>query len=936
MRQERKVVTVLFCDLVGFTSRAEEMDPEDVAALLVPYQARLKTELERYGGTVEKFIGDAVMALFGAPTAHEDDPERAVRAALAIRDFAEDEGLELRIGITTGEALINVEARPNRGETMATGDVINTAARLQSAAPVNGVLVGEATHRATRAAIEYEEREPVEAKGKAHPVAVWRALAARGRITLERMHDTQLVGRQQELMLLQGALTRARQELAPQLVTIVGVPGIGKSRLVFELFQLVHDDPELITWRQGRCLPYGDGVTFWALGEIVKAQAGILETDSPVSTEAKLETLTGDEWVRSHLRPLVGLGAEEELASDRRGEAFAAWRRFLEELAAERPLVVVFEDLHWADETLLDFVDNLVEWAGGVAILVACTARPELLERRPGWGGGKENALTLSLSPLSDDDTARVVAELLGQSVLPAETQQALLVRAGGNPLYAEQFARMLAEGGRLDGAAIPETVQGLVAARLDLLSPDEKTLLQDAAVLGRTFWSGGLRSLAPVDANALDDRLHSLERKQFIRRERESAVAGEDQHSFRHVLVRDVAYAQIPRAARAEKHQLTAKWIESLGRAEDHAELLAHHYLQALELTRAAGGDVSALAERARVALRAAGDRALALSAFPSATVFYGAALELSSEHDLDRPQLTFRYGSSLRYSERGQPVLESAFDELLAAGDRETAAEAKLMLAPILWHAGNRDGCFEQLEVAERLLRGTGTTRAKTLLLTQLARYRMLAGEEDAVPIGEEAIRLAEELGLDEMKVSALTTIGSARWEDDLRGIQELEEAIALAEAINSAEVVRAYTNLAVQYVASLGDLPRAVEANRRGIEEAHRFGDELGLRFLLGNEMANCFVIGDWDSTQRLAADFIAQHEEAPHYHDAAALGPRRGRGSSRSGAARARARRHVEPDSPLPGDRASASLVVDRRRFEGVARESSRWGEGISVA
>jgi len=333
MAQERKVVTVLFCDLVGFTSRAEDMDPEDVAALLVPYQARLKEELERYGGTVEKFIGDAVMALFGAPTAHEDDPERAVRAALAIRDFARDEGIELRIGITTGEALISLEAQPEHGETMATGDVINTAARLQTAAPVNGVLVGEATFRATRTAIEYEDREPVEAEGKSRPVPVWEALSPRARITLDRLHGASLVGRAHELTLLEGALTRARQERLPQLVTLIGVPGIGKSRLVFELFQAVERDRELISWRQGRCLPYGDGVTFWALGEIVKAQAGILETDSALETEEKLKAAAEDPWIQTHLRPLVGLAAEHEGGTDGRDEAFAAWRGFLELLA---------------------------------------------------------------------------------------------------------------------------------------------------------------------------------------------------------------------------------------------------------------------------------------------------------------------------------------------------------------------------------------------------------------------------------------------------------------------------------------------------------------------------------------------------------------------------------------------------------------------------
>ncbi len=462
-RRERKVVTVVFCDLVGFTSRAESMDPEDVEALLRPYHERVRAELERHGGTVEKFIGDAVMALFGAPTAHEDDPERAVRAALAIRDFAAEESLELRVGITTGEALISLDARPDAGEGMASGDVVNTAARLQSAAPVNGVIVDETTYRATRAAIDYDEAAPVEAKGKSEPIPVWLATAAHSRFGVDVAHEarTELVGRERELGVVRDAFERARHERTPQLLTLVGVPGIGKSRLVYELHRIVDADPELITWRQGRCLAYGDGITLWALGEIVKAQAGVLEQDTPEDIATKVhqvveDTLagSGDETrVEAHLLALLGLAGDAQLGGDRRNEAFAAWRRFLEGLAEQRPLVVVVEDIHWADESLLDFLDELVDWVTDVPLLVVATARPELLERRPGWGGGKLNATTLALSPLSDDQTAELIGRLLGRPLLAAEAQQTLLERAGGNPLYAEQFVELYTEQGSTDGA---------------------------------------------------------------------------------------------------------------------------------------------------------------------------------------------------------------------------------------------------------------------------------------------------------------------------------------------------------------------------------------------------------------------------------------------------------------------------------------------------
>ena len=405
------------------------------------------------------------------------------------------------------------------------------------------------------------------------------------------------------------------REREPQLITLVGVPGIGKSRLVYELFQTIETgDYGLVFWRHGRSLPYGEGVTFWALGEMVKAQAGILESDSPEQAEEKLrqavERFVSDgadaAWVERQLRPLAGLEADEE-AGDRREEAFAAWRRYLEAIADERPLVLVFEDLHWADDALLDFVDYLVDWASGVALLVVCTARPELLTRRTTWGGGKVNSSTILLSPLSDDETAKLLHALLGRSAVDADVQARLLEHAGGNPLYAEEFIRMVTS--RPDEVVLPETVQGIIAARLDTLPAEEKELLQDAAVIGRTFWLGALGR----ERWTLEERLHSLARKEFVTRSRRSSVAGEDEYAFRHALVRDVAYEQIPRAARVDKHRTAAEWMESLGRPEDHAEMLAHHYASAIEYARATGQNVDLLAHRGRSALRDAGDRALA-----------------------------------------------------------------------------------------------------------------------------------------------------------------------------------------------------------------------------------------------------------------------------------------------------------------------------------
>jgi class 3 adenylate cyclase/tetratricopeptide (TPR) repeat protein len=888
-REERKIVSVLFADLVGFTGRAEQLDPEDVRALLAPYHARLREELERYGGTVEKFIGDAVMALFGAPVVHEDDPERAVRAALTIRDWAREGGkLQLRIAVATGEALIALGASPLKGEGMASGDVVNTAARLQIAAPVDGILVDETTHRATQHAIEYRAAAPVEAKGKAEPVAAWEALEARARFGVDtaRRPRAPLVGRDRELETLVGALARVREDRSLQLLTLVGVPGIGKTRLVLELFQAVEADPDLIYWRQGRSLPYGEGVSFWALGEMVKAHAGIFDTDSPGEAERKLRRAIEADisdakdaaWVEGHLRPLVGLAGDAEAYADQRAESFAAWRRFFEALGEERPLVLVFEDLHWADEGLLDFIDHLIDWAVGVPILVVCTARPELLSLRSGWGGGKPNAATLSLSPLSDDQTARLLAGLLERSVLPAETQTALLQRAGGNPLYAEEFVRMVADRNLVTGEEelpLPESVQGIVAARLDALPDDEKALLQDAAVIGKVFWLGAAAGIGGLERSSAHELLHRLERKAFVRRERRSSVAEETEYAFGHLVVLDVAYGQIPRAPRAEKHRRAAEWIEALGRPEDHAEMLAHHYLTALELARAAGAETAALTEPARLALREAGDRAHRLSAYPAAKRFYGAALDLWPPDDRDRPALLLRYGRILLQTEVGlrADVLTEARDSLFGAGDLGATAEAEVLLGEMFRRQGVRDRAVEHFAQAESLVRDLPLSTSKANVFGGVSRFLTLAGEERAIRVGREALEMAAELGLDELRAHALTNIGTARLANgDLGGQGDLEESITISLEINSPESVRAYSNLG-SLLANLGELERsfAMHSEARGL--AKRFGLGEMTRKIEAERVWELYVRGRWEEGLALADELIADFEEKPYFMETA---------------------------------------------------------------
>jgi class 3 adenylate cyclase/tetratricopeptide (TPR) repeat protein len=871
VRRERKIVTVLFADLVGFTSRAEQLDPEDVDAELSRYHTKVRGDLEHFGGTVEKFIGDAAMAVFGAPVAHEDDPERAVRAAIAVRDWALQEGLELRIGITTGEALIRLGARPEAGEGMAVGDVVNTAARLQAAAPVNGILVGERTFRATERAIEYRSARPVEAKGKAQPVTAWEAVEPRSRlgVEVEQVPRTGLIGRGRELGLLRAAFERARAEREPQLVTLVGVPGIGKTRIVFELSRFLDADHDLITWRHGRCLPYGDGVSFWALGEIVKAEAGILESDGPEAAAKKLTAsvaalvaATDADWVERRLRPLVGLAGEEPGRGPRE-ESFPAWRRFLEGLAESGPAVLVFEDLHWADDGLLDFLDELAEWTSGIALLVVCTARPELLSRRTGWGGGRTNALTLSLPPLSAEETARLVHELLERTMLPAELQRAVLERAGGNPLYAEEFALMLKERGDAE-RAVPETVQGIIAARLDALEPEHKRLLQDAAVVGKVFWAGAVAALDGTGLQELERGLRELERRELVRRERRSSVEGETEYAFRHVLVRDVAYGQIPRVERSERHRSAAEWIAHLGRPDDHAELLAYHYLKALEYAGAAGLDTAELAAPALAALREAGERAYALGAYPSAARYFRAALDLTGEDDPERAELLFRSGAAQFWSEgTGEDVLAETVSRLQHL-DRETAARAALLLSRAAWARGDSEAVGAWLAEVDGLLADHPLSIVRTEALVVRSSFYMLAGDyEQAIGLAREALVRVEGVERPELRARLLDVIGTSRVaQGDEGGIEDQRRAVEAArEGRAIFELHTAINNLGVS-MARLGRLRDAEEtaAERRAII------NELGvtaytLPFLVASEADADYCAGRWTAALEAIEGFLA---------------------------------------------------------------------------
>jgi class 3 adenylate cyclase len=891
--EERKVVSILFVDLVGFTAASERADPEDVRARLRPYHGRVKQEIERFGGTVEKFVGDAVMAAFGAPVAHEDDAERAVRAGLsvlgAIDELNEEvPGLELsvRAAVNTGEALVALGARPAEGEGFVTGDVVNTAARLQQAAPVGTLVVGEQTFQTTTQVIDYEELEPISAKGKVDPLSLWLAVRPRRPFGTEHDEDARapLVGREHELALLRETYSRTLRESSIQIVTLTGEPGVGKSRMVAELRLLVDEQPGPVVWRQGRCLPYGEGITFWALGEIVKAQAGVLESDGPERASEKLAAAVQEvveetpewAWFQAMLAPLVGAGTAESDGAVERSQSFTAWRRFFEGVASRGPLVLVFEDLHWADAAMLEFIEHLVDWSTDVPLLVLCTARPELYERRAGWGGGKRNSTTVSLSPLTTQETAQLIGTLLSQAVLPAETQAALLERAGGNPLYAEEFVRMLGDRGILErtGAVIrigagaeipvPETIQALIAARLDTLSSEVKSLLQAASVVGKVFWTGAVASVSRAAEDSVAEALHELARKELVRPVRSSSVQSEQEYTFWHVLVRDVAYGQIPRAARAAKHRAAAEWMERIAgeRVIDYAELLAHHYEQALELSRAAGADTRDLEEQTERFLVLAGQRALWLDV-GKAESYFRRALELFPREDPMRSEVLVHAAQAAALAGRSaeaEASYEEAIADFRARGNNLGAGDALVKLAAIIRDdQGVRAKAL--LDEAVDLLEREPASPELVGAYAEMTRYYHFAWPaEEALGWADKTLVAAEELRLEGPRLRALRYRGFARSElGDPRGLDDENEAFQASLELGGDHAMDAY--LAVSDLTWWGEGPAAgLDLYRAGIELAERSGRTYYSMYLKGESVWPLFDLGEWDALQDVAREVL----------------------------------------------------------------------------
>ncbi|HJP67177.1 MAG TPA: adenylate/guanylate cyclase domain-containing protein, partial [Actinomycetota bacterium] len=602
-REVRKTVTVVFTDVTGSTALGERLDPESLRRVMGRYFDEVRAVLERHGGTVEKFIGDAVMAVFGIPQLHEDDALRATRAAWDMRQalaelnqkLEQDLGvtIETRTGVNTGEV---VAGDASAGQALVTGDAVNVAARLEQAAQPGEILIGPDTHRLVRDAVDVEPTEPLTLKGKSDAVAAFRLLGVTAEALGAARHlEAPMVGRDQELSLLQWAFNRAVTERTCHLATVLGAAGVGKSRLASEFLRGVGDQATVL---RGRCLPYGDGITFWAVVEATHQAAGITDQDDPSVAKAKLAALVQDEEqgdrIAERVAQILGLVANHAVPE----ETLWAVRKLFESVARRRPLVLVFDDIHWAEPTFLDLIEHIADWSRDAPILLLAVARLELLELRPSWGGGKMNASTIALEPLSEQESEQLVENLLGR--LPAEAARRIAEAAEGNPLFVEEMVGMLIDDGLLvrdDGhwaptqdlstITVPPTIQALLAARIDRLVAEERQVIERASVVGRTFYRGAVTDMTPEEIRAMvPAQLQSLTRRELIR-PLPSDFAGEDTFRFRHILIRDSAYEAMPKEIRADLHERFAAWMEAAAgdRAREYEEILAYHMEQAYQL---------------------------------------------------------------------------------------------------------------------------------------------------------------------------------------------------------------------------------------------------------------------------------------------------------------------------------------------------------------
>jgi len=867
-------VSVLFADLVGFTTASEGRDAEDTRELLTRYFDTCRSIVERYGGTVEKFIGDAVMALWGAPIAHEDDPERAVRAALELVEAVPGlhPALQARAGVLTGEAAVTLGATD---QGMVAGDLVNTASRIQSAAKPGSVLVGDATKRASEAAIAYLDEGAHELKGKAEPVPLFRALrviANRGGQGRGGPLEAPFVGRSAELRLLKDLFHASADESRARLVSVVGVAGIGKSRLAWEFEKYIDGLIGDVWWHRGRCLSYGDGVAYWALAEMVRGRARILEDDPAESATGKVaamlelhvEDAEERAWIETRLLHLLGL--TDRTAPDRE-DLFAAWRRFFERLAEQGPLVLILEDLHWADEGLVSFVEYLLDWSRRHPIFVVTLSRPEVTDRHPGFPGTTRNAASLPLDPLSDDEMNQLLSGLVPD--LPDDVRERLRAAADGIPLYAVETLRMLRDRGLLtaDGAGdlsqleVPETLHALIASRLDALSDAERRLLQDGAVLGKTFTTRGLAALSGASEDDLEPLITDLVRKELLAVERDPFSPERGQLGFLQALVQRVTYETIARRDRRARHLAAARFLaEEAGLdADEIAEVIATHYLDAHEADPEAA-DADDVRAQARAWFTRAAERAASLAASLEAQRAFSRVAELSDDA-VERGKALTRAGQ-LAFAggalDEAESLLREAIDAI-GAHDRPASAAAENALGEILFSSERLDEAIELLERALHTYEADGDEAAVATVSTQLARFCLFTGRQlEALVHVERGLELAEKLELSDVLVQALNNKGIALRGRPIESLALMRESLRLAEETDDFPgAIRACMNLS--FLLSLGGREHeALAVCERGLGFARTRGDRVWERSLAANVCGGYLVTGRWDDVERVAAE------------------------------------------------------------------------------
>jgi class 3 adenylate cyclase len=822
---ERKLATVLFVDLVDSTGLVTGTDPEVVRRRVQRFFERVSHCVTTHGGIVEKFAGDAVMAAFGIPQAHEDDAERAVRAGLSILDEVEKLELKARIGVEAGEVVAD-----DSDSTFATGEAVTVAARLEQSAEPGQLLIGPAAHRLTLGRVEVEDLGPVDLKGLDGQIWTWRVLGVGGEQPPQGQRAP-LVGREHELELLQNTYERALRDRRAHLFTIYGDPGVGKSRLSREF----SDSLESATVLSGRSLPYGEGVTYWPLAEMVKCAAGIVDDDPLDVAIEKLRSFCEDEVVAD----LLGLasGVLEAVQAERSQQEIAwAAREWAQRVAQEQPLVLIFEDIHWAEEPLLELIEHLVTWVREAPLLVITLARPELLDIRPGWGGGRVRATSIELEPLGPSESEELVDALLLDVDLSAEERQAVLGKTEGNPLYLEETVRMLAEEGREGIGRIPDTLQALIAARIDRLAPEAKALLQRAAVIGRIFWEGALTHLSP-DLESLEEPLDDLRLREFVLDEPRSSIRGETAYKFKHVLIRDVAYSGLSKSARAEHHARFAEWLKEWA-GEELLEIRAFHLDRATALLAELDGAAPLELQReAADALAEAGLRAFAREANRTARHYFVRSVEL--EPTLRRRYLAARAADRLS----DLPAVSREMEEVLAAAiqeeDRWTQGRALVALAEAaVLREADVEAAQQMIDEALEVLEEddlAGRFRALRARATIAWMRGHLEKQEELMTEALELARKAERKDFESEAADELASVYLLRLEDE-RAAPLIEQAILLAEQSGSAEA----RGRALRFAGQLHLQRRELDDAEAALEAARDHLAEAGAAWALGRTL------------------------------------------------------------------------------------------------